>query len=204
VKTRKQVILDFRFRSLIDSLQLSELSEMKSGRGWLNPFVSGLLLSSAIMEEIRQEVPYNIHVSWGQILDENDILSGEIDIMTYLAKPLHEWENIGYAIIPKLQVDKIFEVKRHFQSYSDHKEDYQRLSNFASKIFLIIYQSSITVDGIKKREEKLKTLGYHDAFHLVRVTKPKKGHYGIEGPLYENWYRLMDTVGERLEIGDSN
>jgi hypothetical protein len=204
VKSRRQAILDVRFNRLIDSVQLSELSEMKTGRGRLNPFVSGLLLSSAILEEIQQEAPYNVHVSWGQILDENDTLSGEIDIMAYLGKPLHEWKSIGYAIIPKRQVGKIFEVKGHFQSYKSHEEDYQRLSNFAPKIFLIIYQSHNTINGIKKREEKLKSLGYHDAFHLVRITKSKKKRDGTIIGLYENWYSLMDTVSGRLEevLGD--
>lgn len=205
MKTRKQAILDLRFRSLINSLQISELSEMKTGRGTLNPFVSGLVLSSAIMEEIRKEVPYNVHVSWGQILNENDMLSGEIDIMTYLGKPLHEWKNIGYAIIPKQLVGKIFEVKRSFRSYGDHKEDYQRLSNFCPrerKMFLIIYQTYNTLEGIRKREDKLKDIGYSDAFHLVRLTKSTKKRYGVIEPLYEDWYRLMDTVGGRLEMGD--
>ncbi len=204
MKTRRQAILDFRFNRLIDSVQLSELSEMKTGRGRLNPFVSGLLLSSAILEEIQQEAPYNVHVAWGQILDENDTLSGEIDIRTYLGKPLHEWKSIGYAIIPKRQVMRIFEVKGRFQSYKSHEEDYQRLSNFAKKIFLIIYQSDNTIDGIKKKEEKLKVLGYHDAFHFMRITKATKKRDGTIMRLYENWYRLMDAVSGRLEavLGD--
>jgi len=201
MKTRRQAILNIRFRSLIDSLHLSELSEVRSGRGALNTFVSGLILSSAIMEEIRQEAPYNVHVSWGQILDENDVLSGEVDIMTYLGKPLHEWKSIGYAIIQKFQVGKIIEVKRNFQSYRKHEKDFERLSKFG-KIFLIVYQTRNTIDGIKKRREKLKALGYQDVFHLIRLAMRGKKRYGSMEYLYGEWYRLMDTVGGKLEMGD--
>lgn len=202
METRREAILNIRFRSLIDSLHLSELSEVKTGRGSLNPFVSGLILSSALMEEIRQEVPYSAHVAWGQILDEKDVLSGEIDIMTFLGKPLYEWKSIGYAIIQKYQVGKIIEVKRNFQSYRKHKEDFEQLSNFADRIFLIIYQTHNTQEGIKKRREKLVALGYRDVFHLIRLLNSQGKHQRNIEYQYEDWYRLMDTVGGRLEKGD--
>lgn len=193
MKTRRQEILDTRLRTLVES-DMPELLKMKTGRGTLNKFVSGLVLSSALMEEISRAVPDNLHVAWGQILDYDNILSGEIDIMTYHGKPLHEWKRIGYAIIEKQQVDTIFEVKRSFRSYPVHRKEYERFSNFCNYIYLIIYRTSITRDGIEKRKEKLQKIGYQDAFHLIRYKKPTKKSYGVIAPLEDEWYRLMDTV----------
>jgi len=197
LKTRTQAILNIRFHRLIESLQLSELTEIKSQKGALNPYVSGLLLSASLMDEIRLEVPYGMHVGWGQVLDGNDHLSGEIDIFTYLGKPLYRWKDIGYVIVPREQVQSIFEVKRRFYSYDDHQEELNCLRNFASKIFLIIFETDNSMDGIKKREDKLRKLGYTDAFHLVRLTETENKK--IHEPIYQNWYRLMDNAAERLE-----
>lgn len=151
-KTRREAILDMRLRRLVESLEYSELSQMKTGKGRLHSFVSGLLLSSAILEEIRQVTRVNVYVSWGQILNEKGELSKEIDIMIYFRrKPLYEWKNIGYAIISKQDVLSIFEVKRNFQSYLSHEKECEQLSKFAKKIFLIIYHNPNTIDGMKRR-----------------------------------------------------
>ena len=155
LKTREQVIRDIRFRKLIGSLQFLGLTELKSQKGALNPYVSGLLLSATLMEEFRQEAPFTVSVGWGQVLDENDNLSGEIDVFTYQGKPLYEWKNIGYVIVNERDVESIFEVKRKFRAYSYHKEDSERLHNFAERVYLIIFETYNSVDGIKNRENKL-------------------------------------------------
>ena len=199
MKARRKAILDIRLHKLIESLQLSELSEVKSAKGALNPFISGLLISSSLMDEIRQEVLYGLHVGWGQVIDENDKLSKEVDIVTYLGKPLYQWKNIGYIIVPKEQVNSIFEVKRKFYSYKDHQEELKNLKNFSpnGKVFLVVFETYNSTNGIRTRENKLRELGYTDAFHLVRL-KTVEGKEKHE-PFYEDWYRLMGTVSERLE-----
>ena len=197
MKARRKAILDIRLHKLIESLQLSELSEVKSAKGALNPFISGLLISSSLMDEIRQEVLYGLHVGWGQVIDENDKLSKEVDIVTYLGKPLYQWKNIGYIIVPKEQVNSIFEVKRKFYSYEGHQEELKNLKNFAlnENVFLVVFETYNSVKGIRACENRLKELGYTDAFHLVKLEtiEDKERHE----PLYEDWYRLMDTVSER-------
>lgn len=194
MKGRRKTILDIRLRKLIESMRLSELSEVKTKRGALNPFVSGLLLSSSLMDEVRQEVPYNMHVAWGQALNENDVLSGELDIILYLGKPLYQWKSIGYAIVPKQQICSIIEVKRKFYTYKDHKYELNCLKNYHDKVLLVIFETYNTIKGIKERENKLRKLGYTDVFYLVRLTEGEGKE--VPQPLYEDWYRFMDTVAE--------
>lgn len=196
LKTREQAIRDIRFRKLVESLQLSELTELKSQKGALNPYVSGLLLSATLMEEFRQEAPFTVSVGWGQILDENDNLSSEIDVFTYQGKPIYQWKNIGYVIVNKDDIQSIFEVKRKFYSYSYHKEDFERLHNFAERVYLIIFETYNSLNGIKNCENKLRKIGYADAFHLVRL---KDDNETKNEPIYENWYKLMDTVSQRTK-----
>lgn len=194
LKTREQAIRDIRFRKLVESVKLSELTELKSQKGALNPYFSGLLLSATLMEEFRQEALFTVSVGWGQVLDEDDNLSKEIDVFTYFGKPLYEWKNIGYVIVNKENVQSVFEVKHKFRSYSYHKKDLERLHNFAERVYLIIFETRISVNGIKKREKKLKEIGYTDVFYLAKL-KGGKEHE----PIYEDWYRLMDTLKERTE-----
>lgn len=192
MKSRRETILDIRFRRLIESMELYGLSETKSGKGFLNPWVTGLLLSSALMDEIRREAPYNAHVTWGQILNPDDTLSGEIDIIVHIGKPLYQWRSIGYSIIRRQTVLSLYEVKRTFSMYDKHEADYSRLRKFATDVYLIIYGTHTSIENIRKREAKLKEIGYKDVFHLVRWTKREPT--GAAEPVYENWYRLMKAA----------
>lgn len=64
-------------------------------------------------------------------------------------------------------------------------------------MYLIIYGTHTTVANIIKREAKLKEIYYTDIFHLVPWTIRERRQVPEPEPLYEDWYRLMDTVAER-------
>jgi len=176
-------------------MELYGLSETKSGRGFLNPWVTGLLLSFALMDEIGREAPFNSHVTWGQVLNQDDdSLSGEIDIIHHLGKPLYQWRNIGYSIVDKENVLSLYEVKRTFSKYDKHRKDYLRLREYGNRIYLIIYGTHTSIDNIRKREAKLKEIGYKDVFHLVRWTKREPED--VAKPISENWFRLMKAASQ--------
>lgn len=188
--SRKEAIWDIQFSRLVEAMKLHGLTEVTSGRGSLHSFVSGLLLSSAIKGEMRRVAPEWLHLGWGQVLDESDVLSGEIDILAYRGKPLHQWEDLGFSLVSKENVDFIIEVKRSWPSYSSLEYELKRLSQYCEKMFLIIYETNNRMKGIKNRENRLRKIGYRDVFHFVRW---EKENYYL---LRENWYRLMKTVSE--------
>lgn len=194
MKEREKTILEIRFRKFVESMELYGLSETGSGKGFLNPWVTGLLLSSAVMDEIQIDIPYNTYVTWGQVLNDDDTLSGEIDIIYHLGKPIYEWKRIGFAIVKRENILRLFEVKRTFKSYDKHREDYAKLRLFGTDICLIIYGTHTSLTNVEQREEKLRQIGYKDAFHLVRWTKRRAA--GIAQPIIANWLRFIKTVRE--------
>ena len=192
--SREHAVLRSDLDSIIACMDaFPTLSRRKTGAGFMNPFVSGLVLSLTIIEKLQKHLPPKTNLSWGQILDKNDRLSGEVDMMTYMGNPVYEWENVGYTLIHKGLVGKVFEVKRNFRSYARHEKEFKHLNNFAKwpgRIFLIIYQSPNSINGIEKQREKLKSLGYKDVFHLACI--PRK--LAERHVLYDNWYRLINVI----------
>jgi len=191
-RTRREAIWDMRLSRLVESMKLYRLTGRKYEQGTLHPYVSGLLLSSSIMAEIRQVTPESLRLAWGQILNNNDILSKEVDIMAYLGKPLHQWEDIGFSIVHKDNVDFgfVIEVKRSFPNYQKLKREFDDLSQFCESVLLIIYETENSMKGIRQRETELRGIGYKDVFHFVRW-KEEDAY-----PLYEDWNRLMRLVSE--------
>jgi len=100
--------------------RLSEATEVyelaKRGAGSLPPFIEGLIASSLLIEEIKQDLDPRFSVKWGQVIGKKGELSKEVDAIIFKGKPLYEWQNIGYAIIPQDQVKAAIEVNIWFGS----------------------------------------------------------------------------------------
>ena len=191
--TRRETFWDLRLERLIKSMDLYPLTQIKGRKGSLHPFVSGLLLSSSIMEELNRVIHDNLRLGWGQILSEDDTLSGEIDIMAFHGKPLYHWDNVGFSIVNKDNVEFIIEVKGWMSSYKGLESAFSGLSEFCQQVFLIIFQTSNRMNKIISRAERLKQFGFKDVFHIIRWEKNGDSQ-SRACALYEDWYRLMKFI----------
>jgi hypothetical protein len=169
-------------------MSVYELTSTTSGKGSLHPFVAGLLFSSSIMEEMSRVAPQGLHLSWGQILDKNDVLSKEIDIIAFEGKPLCHWANTGFSIISQENVKFVIECMRNFSNTEEMKNALKNLSRFSKYVYLSIYEDQITTETMKKKEQSLRDIEFKDVFYLLRWEKDEKSL------LYENWHRLLELV----------
>jgi hypothetical protein len=181
-----------RLYSLIDRLDLFPLTTRFEKKEPLFPFARGLIFSSALIEEIRQDLPHQYSVAWGQIMTEDGLLSPETDIIIYEGRPFHEWrtEVMRFTIVPKNQVRAAVECCESFRPTKHLKKHLDVLLKFEHVVFLFgecCWSRSKYL--CKKRRRALLDFGYRDVFFLYRW------YYGIDKePNETDWFRFLETV----------
>jgi len=185
--SRVKDILKIRMNKLNESTDLYELVKT-GGHGKIPTFVEGLILSSLLIEEIKQDLPNEYSVMRGQAIKDNGELSKEIDAIIFSGKPYYEWQNIGYAIIPSKQIRAALEVNTWFGSgvskQDEYKDLYEQLKPFSPEVFLFCFHDDVSDAKINEHKTMLKSFGYKDVFILKR-----------DDTLLENdWYRFVQTI----------
>ena len=181
-----------RLYSLIERLDLFPLTSRFERQEPLFLFARGLIFSSSLIEEIRQDLPREYAVAWGQIMTENGTLSPETDIIIHEGRPFHEWktEIICFTIVPKEQVRIVIECCESFSPTKHQKKHLDDLLKFAPIAYLFAECCwSQEKHACKKRRKKLLDLGYNDVFFLYRW------YPGInKDPNEADWLRFLEMV----------
>lgn len=181
-----------RLYSLIDRLDLFPLTTRFEKQEPLFLFARGLIFSSSLIEEIRQDLPRQYAVAWGQIMTEDGALSPETDIIIYEGRPFHEWktEVIRFTIVPKEQVRTTIECCESFRPTKHQKKHLDNLLKFAPIVFLFAECCwSQEKHLCKKRRNAYLDFGYNDVFFLYRW------YYGINKvPNEIDWFRFLNTI----------
>jgi hypothetical protein len=183
-----------RLNSLIERLDLFPLTSKFEKQEPLFLFARGLIFSSALIEEIRQDLPRRFSVCWGQIMTEDGMLSPEADIIIYEGSPYHEWktEVMRFTLVPKDQVTVSIECCEYFRPTKHHKSHLNGLLRFTPKVFLFAeccwskhkYQC-------KRARQSFLDMGFDDVFFLY------KSYYGIDKEKEANdadWFRFLDAT----------
>jgi hypothetical protein len=181
-----------RLYSLIDRLDLYPLTTRFEQQEPLFLFARGLIFSSALIEEIRQDLPRQYGVAWGQIMDDDGTLSPETDVIIYEGRPYHEWrtEIVHFTIVPKGQVKAAVECCESFRPTKHLKKHLDGLLKFAPVVFLFAecFWSKARY-RYKDKREILRAFGFSDAFFLY------KWYYGTNrDPNETDWFRFLDTI----------
>jgi len=181
-----------RLYSLIERLDLFPLTSRFERQEPLFLFARGLIFSSSLIEEIRQDLPREYAVAWGQIMTEDGMLSPETDIIIYEGRPFHEWrtEVIRFTIVPKEQVRVAIECCESFRSTKHQKKHLDNLLKFAPIVYLFAECCwSQEQYACKKRRKPFLDLGYKDVFFLYRW------YPGInKDPNEADWLRFLDMI----------
>lgn len=127
----KRLIGENSLLEIIEAMKLNGLCGDRGEKGNFHPYVSGLVFSKKIIEELEKFAPDDLHLGWGQIMD-GDVLSGEVDVFAFKGKPLYHWESIGYSIVPKEAVEFVIECKRIFPDYKIMEDAFKQLSPWLS------------------------------------------------------------------------
>jgi len=181
-----------RLRSLVDKLDLFPLTTKFEDHEPLFLFARGLIFSSALIEEIRQDLPRQYNISWGQIMIGNGSLSREADIIIYEGNPFHEWktETMHFALVPKEQVRAEMECCQYFHPTKHHKKHLNNITKFAPIVFLSSECCWAKQKHLcERRRRKFIEMGYEDTFFLYRW------YYGIDKePNEKDWFRLLGMI----------
>jgi hypothetical protein len=183
-----------RSRSLVDKLDLFPLTSKLGGQEPLFLFARGLIFSSALIEEICQDLPQKYNVSWGQMMTENGSLSREADVIIYEGNPFHEWrtETMRFTLVPKEQVRAEIECCQYFRPTKHHEEHLKAILKFAPIVFLFSECCWTKRENLcRKKRQRFLEMGYEDVFYLYRW------HYGIDkGPNEDDWFRFLNMIRE--------
>jgi hypothetical protein len=181
-----------RLYSLIDRLDLFPLTSRFENQEPLFLFARGLIFSSSLIDEIRQDLPRQYAAAWGQIMTEDGLLSPETDVIVYEGNPFHEWKTdiIKFTIVPKEQVRAVIECCESFRPTKHHRQHLDSLLKFAPIVFLFAECCWSREKYLcKKRRKVFLDFGYKDAFFLYRW------HYGInKDPNEADWFRFLDMI----------
>lgn len=181
-----------RLYSLIDRLDLFPLTSRFEKQQPLFLFARGVIFSSSLIEEIRQDLPRQYAVAWGQIMTEDGVLSPETDIIIYEGSPFHEWktEIIKFTIVPREQVRAAIECSEYFNPTKHHKSHLDNLLIFAPIVYLFAECCWSKDKHLCKKKRKIfLDFGYKDAYFLYRW------YYGInKEPNEMDWFRFLDMI----------
>jgi len=181
-----------RLNSLIERLDLYPLTSRFERQEPLFLFARGLIFSTSLIEEIRQDIPRRYSVGWGQMMTGDGELSPETDIIIYEGSPFHEWRTqiICFTLVPKDQVRVAIECCESFRPTKHLKKHLNDLLRFTPNLFLFAECCwSRGRNLCKKRKEELMDMGFRDVFFLYRF------YYGInKEPNEADWFRFLEMV----------
>lgn len=190
--SRLNEMLRIRMRRLSEATSVYSLAR-RGGRGSIPTFIEGLIESSTLIEEIKQDLSPKYTVKWGQIVSSNDEFSKEIDAIIFEGKPYYECQNIGYALIPKEHVKAVIEVNSWLgsgvSSLDEYKQLCKQLKTFSPKAYLFCYHIVVKRDKtVEQNRNRLKGYGFDDVFFL------KKQHNNEISFIEEDWFRFVQTI----------
>lgn len=189
-----EALWKMRLHKLVTSLrQLYKLTKRRDFGGSLHTYVRGLILSSSIIDEARQDLSSQYDATWGQILKEDGTLSKEIDIIIYQGKSYYKWKNIGFAIVPKQNVKAIIECEEYPSKAIDYYEKvFQELNGFTSNVYLLFEHYAASPSAYSKTRERLIAFGFKDVFTLYCwYTHEGKNKISL---CYDDWYRFLNML----------
>lgn len=181
-----------RLNSLVERLDLFPLTSKFEKQEPLFLFARGLIFSSALIEEIRQDLPRKYAVCWGQIMTEDGMLSPEADIIIYEGSPYHEWktEVMRFTLVPKDQVALSIECCEYLRPTKHHKSHLVELLKFTPKV-LLFAECCWSKDKFfcKRARQSFLDMGFSDVFFLYKC------YYGKDKDVNDTeWFRFLDTI----------
>jgi len=196
MSSRIEDLLRLRMDRLVSTTEVYDLAKKGSAsnnNGQLPTFISGLIGSSCLIEEIEQDLRPGLTAKWGQVIDNNNnTMSKEIDVIIFKDKPYFEWKKLGYALVPKDNVRAAIEVNTWYGSgvstHGDYRSLAQHLNNFCKDFFLFCFSEDCCAPTIQKHTSDLKQFGFKDYFVLY------EGPPNNYKPLYDQWYRFVDMI----------